>query len=197
MKIKKTEEILLHSCCGPCAEYPLQQLLAEHYLPTLYYFNPNIQPQVEWQRRYESLAKLSDSMDLPLVAVGSAATEQWLALPDQAERCRFCYQLRLEEVARYAKENCFPTFATTLLVSPYQQRELIVEIGQELADSYGLNFLAADWRPGFRAGQKLARTHGLYRQRYCGCIFSLGESSFKERIKAEHARLEQGISDRI
>lgn len=196
MKIKKTEGILLHCCCGPCAEYPLQQLSAENYQPTLYYFNPNIQPQAEWQRRYESLAKLSDLLDLSLVATGAAATEQWLSLPDQAERCRFCYRLRLEEAARYAQANRFPVFSTTLLVSPYQKHEMIVEIGQELADSYGLKFLAADWRPGFRAGQQWAREHGLYRQRYCGCIFSLEESSFKERIKAEHARLEQGISDR-
>ena len=104
MKIQKTEEILLHSCCGPCAEYPLQQLLAEHYLPTLYYFNPNIQPQVEWQRRYESLAKLSDLMALPLVAVGSA-NGAMAGVAHQAERCRFCYRLRLEEVARMQKKT--------------------------------------------------------------------------------------------
>lgn len=186
----QAEKILLHTCCGPCAEYPVQELLAADYAPTLYYFNPNIQPQVEWQRRYESLQKFSEITDLPLIAEGSSEIGRWLEIESSGiDRCRYCYETRLEKAAQFAHSHGFPVFTTTLLVSPYQQRDLIIEAGRKLAAKYGLEFLAADWRPGYRQGQQMAREHGLYRQRYCGCIISLGESSFKDKIKKEHDQL--------
>ncbi|HZW97317.1 MAG: epoxyqueuosine reductase QueH [Clostridiaceae bacterium] len=194
MNTHQVEKILLHTCCGPCAEYPVQELLAADYEPLLYYFNPNIQPQVEWQRRLESLQKLSEITDLALVAEGRSETERWLEMKDsQIDRCRYCYRTRLEKAAQYARSNGYPIFTTTLLVSPYQQHDLIVEIGRELAVEYGLEFLAADWRPRYRQGQQMARDDGLYRQRYCGCIISLEESSYKDKIKKELDQLTQSL----
>lgn len=195
MNIHQNKDILLHTCCGPCAEYPVQELLAASYAPSLYYFNPNIQPQVEWQRRFESLQKLSEISGLPLIAEGGSQTERWLEIEgSRINRCRFCYRTRLEKAAQYARSHGYRIFTTTLLVSPYQQHDLIIEIGHELAEEYGLEFLAADWRSGYRQGQQMAKEHDLYRQRYCGCIISLSESYYKDKIKIEHDNLTQSVN---
>ncbi len=193
MKLDLVDEkkILLHCCCGPCAEYPLQDLLTDGYKPHLYYFNPNIQPQVEWERRLQSVQKLSEILSLPSSFAGEAQTAKWLQMAAKdTDRCIFCYRIRLEAAAQYAFQNKFKLFSTTLLVSPYQDNDIITSLGNEIAKNYGLIFLARDWRPSFRQGQQLAKEHGLYRQRYCGCILSLEESSFKEKIKKELEELE-------
>ncbi|HHV42714.1 MAG TPA: epoxyqueuosine reductase QueH [Clostridiaceae bacterium] len=182
--------ILVHTCCGPCAEYPTRELLTAQYQPTLLYYNPNIQPQIEWRRRCDSLRKLADLLELELIVVGSAETEKWELMRDKAERCRYCYNTRLRKAARYARDHGFTIFTTTLLVSPYQDREQILALGHKLASQYKLDFFAADWRPGFRAGQQMAKDHALYRQRYCGCVHSLSESKFKDKILTEHLALE-------
>ena len=93
-----------------------------------------------------------------------------------------CYDIRMDAVARFASENGYDSFCTTLLVSPYQQHETIIRTAEEKAEQYGVKFEYIDFRPGFRKGQNMARDIGLYRQKYCGCIFSLDESEFKEKI---------------
>jgi predicted adenine nucleotide alpha hydrolase (AANH) superfamily ATPase len=100
--------------------------------------------------------------------------QEWESLEDKgASRCNMCYSLRMEEAARYASENGFEAFSTSLLVSPYQKHELIKELGDFYAEKYGIVFAYRDFRPGFRHGQQMAKEMGLYRQKYCGCILSI------------------------
>ena len=107
---------------------------------------------------------------------------KWVAFSGEEEqRCRMCYAVRMEETAKFAKDNNFDAFTTTLLVSPYQKHELIIELGKIYADKYGLEFYYEDFRPGFRAGQQKAKDLGLYRQKFCGCIVSYNESPFTKK----------------
>ena len=99
-----------------------------------------------------------------------------------ASRCEMCYDIRMDHVAKFAADNGYESFCTTLLVSPYQQHDRIAQISDEKASRYGVKFDYIDFRPGFRQGQDMAREIGLYRQKFCGCIFSLEESKFRDKI---------------
>lgn len=178
--------ILLHACCGPCAMYPVDYLLNEGKKLDLFWYNPNIHPQFEWNRRRENLQKCADHYKVNLIeGQDECMQEYWeekTYLTDFNSRCEMCYDIRLDEAARFASENGYDAFSTTLLVSPYQQHELIVKTAKMKAELYGVRFDYYDFRPGFRQGQNMARDIGLYRQKYCGCIFSLEESEFKDKI---------------
>lgn len=187
---EKDNRLLLHACCGPCAEFPVKELLGDHYQLTVYYHNPNIHPPVEWQRRLEQLQQVCAKNRLPLVVEGESRPDLWQFYQGE-NRCRMCYQVRLEAAAAKAAELGFPVFSTTLLVSPYQNHAALCEIGHELGRKYGVRFLDRDFRPGFREGQQMAREDGLYRQKYCGCLFSLEESDFRDKIKSDLDNLEK------
>lgn len=184
------KKLLLHICCGPCAMWPLERLLEEGVDVTLLFYNPNIQPGVEWERRHENAVKVADHYRLPLVARGCSLAEEWLRRADEgANRCRYCYQMRLACVAQEAEEGGFDAISTTLLVSPYQDRQMILEAGERAVQGKAVSFIPYDWRDGYRKGQAMARDLGLYRQKYCGCLVSLEESRFVDAIKEEHKRL--------
>lgn len=176
-------DILLHTCCGPCATYSTEHLAKEGYSPTMYYYNPNIHPFREWKQRREALKTFANTKELPLII------EEEYDMPDflrqvvfhEKERCGFCYRLRLTKTAEKAKELGVEWFGTTLLISPYQNRELILAIGKELAEEANLRFYEGDFRPGFRRSQEMAKELGLYRQGYCGCIYSECERYAKKR----------------
>ena len=174
-------ELLLHTCCGPCATYSTEYLREQGYAPTMYYYNPNIHPYKEWQRRKESLEKLASLKKLPLLLEETYELSVFLqrTVPHEKERCGICYRIRLEKTARQAQALGIPAFGTTLLISPYQNRELICKVGGELAAAYNLSFCDLDLRPGFRRSQELAREYELYRQGYCGCIFSERDRYYK------------------
>lgn len=178
--------LLLHCCCGPCAMYPVNLLKEAGREMDLFWYNPNIHPQFEWDRRLENLGKVADHYDLKMIAEGDACEEEyWKSeeyLKDYPTRCDMCYDKRLEFIARYAAENGYDAFSTTLLVSPYQQHDKIASIAGEKAEKYNVAFDYIDFRPGFREGQNMAREIGLYRQKYCGCIFSLESSEFRDKI---------------
>ncbi len=177
--------MLLHACCGPCSMYPVNLLLSEGTTLDLYWYNPNIHPEFEWNRRLENLAKAADHYHVNLIREGMCEEEYWKSgeyLEEYASRCLMCYDKRLDAAAKYASENGYDSFCTTLLVSPYQQHDAILVAGRRKAAKYGIEFEYHDFRPGFREGQNMARDIGLYRQKYCGCIFSLEESDFKEKI---------------
>ncbi|HHT05034.1 MAG TPA: epoxyqueuosine reductase QueH [Hydrogenispora sp.] len=176
-------ELLLHTCCGPCATYSTEFLQEQGYVPTMYYYNPNIHPYKEWQRRKESLEKLAVLKKLPLVLEEAYELSAFLqrTVPYENERCGICYRMRLEQTARQAQAMGIPAFGTTLLISPYQNRDLICQIGNELAAVYNLSFCDLDLRPGFRRSQQLARDYELYRQGYCGCIFSERDRYYKPK----------------
>lgn len=179
--------LLLHTCCGPCSEYPGEELLAAGVRPLMYYFNPNIHPEAEWQHRYEALAELCAKRQLSLRVDPSYDEETWAGLGTSPERCRFCYRVRMEAAAKEAQAQNLLYFTTTLLISPYQNREQILVAGEQAAQRYGRIFWQADWRDHFRYGENRAREDGLYRQKYCGCIVSLSESKFKAKTLQQQA----------
>jgi epoxyqueuosine reductase len=176
------KDIFLHSCCGPCSCYSTAKLLEEGLHPTLFFYNPNIHPYQEYQTRLESLKRLAQIRDLPVRVEPGYELEQFLAAvaANPSERCRHCYRIRLSGTAAKARESGFTLFGTTLLISPYQNRDLLLEIGHEIAIKYGLLFYDRDFRPGFRQSQAMAQELGLYRQKYCGCIYSEKERFYKE-----------------
>lgn len=180
----KTKTLLLHMCCGPCAEYPLEALREEGFTVSGYFFNPNIQPQKELDRRLAGVRKLSELRDFPVFAVERCDEQVWrdFSSPNKADHCNYCYRVRMFEAARFAKENDFPAFTSTLFVSPWQDHEALKQAAEEAAEHYGIRFKYRDFRPGYRQGQEMAKADELYRQRYCGCIYSLGESNYKEKI---------------
>ena len=187
METKSDSRMLLHACCTPCAEYPVSDLLSLGVRPDILYYNPNIHPKFEFDRRKEQIVKLGQIYDLSCLYSDDFRMDDWLAKAWEGKyssRCEMCYSIRMDYVAKYASENGYDCFSTSLLVSPYQQHDFIAEIASASADKYGVRFEYFDWRPHFREGQAMAREHGLYRQKYCGCIYSLEDSEFKEKIIA-------------
>ena len=179
------EKMLLHACCAPCAEYPVSDLLSEGIRPDILYYNPNIHPKFEFERRKEQIVKLGEIYDLKCFYSDDFFMDLWLQKGWEGKytsRCEMCYFLRMDYVAKFASENGYDSFGTSLLVSPYQQHDTITRIAIECAKKYDIRFSYYDWRPHFREGQNMAREHGLYRQKYCGCIYSLDDSDYKEKI---------------
>ncbi|MDU2066340.1 MAG: epoxyqueuosine reductase QueH [Sporomusaceae bacterium] len=186
-------KVLLHICCGPCSIYPihflreLDEFITDQADVTGYFYNPNIHPYKEFKRRLttarEYLQKIKlnfivdDTYDLPLFLTG--------ALTAEPSRCHFCYEMRLRKAAQVAKEKGFDAFTTSLLVSPFQKHELIKEIGERIAEEEGLLFHYIDFRPGWDDGVAESLELELYRQPYCGCIFSEQERyQKKKKVKA-------------
>jgi len=171
---------LLHICCGPCATFTVNTLRAAGAVLTGYWYNPNIHPYSEHERRRESLARFAEQVDLPMIwHPGYEMTAFFHAVHGQEQfglRCRACYRLRLESTARVAAQQGFEAFSTTLLISPYQDIESIRLIGDELATRYGVSFYWENLRRGFKQHHQLAQDYGLYRQQYCGCVYSEWEA---------------------
>jgi len=167
-------KLLLHICCGPCGVYPVRVLREAGHEVRGYFFNPNIQPYQEFARRMQAVAEMAAALDLPLIWNRSYDLEGWLRLVAfrEGERCRLCYYLRLRQAARTARGGRFEAFTTTLLYSRYQKHELIRELGEQVAREVGVPFYYQDFREGWAAGVAESRALGLYRQAYCGCIFS-------------------------
>ncbi|GHV90218.1 hypothetical protein AGMMS50268_07210 [Spirochaetia bacterium] len=186
MSVEK-QKLLLHSCCAPCSVKCIASLAEEGIKPALFWYNPNIHPFTEYRERRDTLVRFAADAGLELIsddeyglrlflrglygiAEESPADDRPQAL--HQPRCAYCYRLRLEKTAARAAEEGYDYFSTTLLISPYQNHDIIRQIGEELGQNYGVKFLYRDFRPLFRAGQARARELGLYMQKYCGCIFS-------------------------
>ncbi|MHB1293749.1 MAG: epoxyqueuosine reductase QueH [Anaerolineae bacterium] len=184
------QRILLHICCGPCATYSVRRLRTERWDVTGHWYNPNVQPFGEHERRRETLERYAREIDLPVL--WEPAYEMPLFFRAVAgheqyrERCISCYQLRLERTAQQAGAQGFDAFSTTLLVSPYQDQATIRRIAEGLAETYGVPFYYENLRRGFAESHQLARAHDLYMQRYCGCVYSEWEAL--DRDAATHSR---------
>lgn len=166
--------ILLHLCCGPCAVYPVRVLRAGGWSVTGYFFNHNIHPYQEFRKRLETAAAYAAGDGLPLVVRDEYRLEEFLAAVagDPAGRCRYCYASRLEETARAATEGGFSAWTSSLLYSRYQNHEEIRRLGEELGLRYGVPFHYEDYRAGWQEGIRLSKELAMYRQQYCGCIYS-------------------------
>lgn len=180
--------ILLHVCCAPCAIYPVESLKKAGHQIAGFFYNPNIHPYSEYLKRKGEVEKYSKDLGLNVI-YGDYDLEkyfQMVAYDGKVEdRCSECWWLRMIATAKFAKENGFEAFTTTLLVSPYQDQNTIKVIGEDVAAKCGLKFYYEDFRPGFKEAHDKARAAGLYCQNYCGCLFSE-----KERIE-EKARKKQ------
>ncbi|MFA6309303.1 MAG: epoxyqueuosine reductase QueH [Clostridia bacterium] len=166
--------LLLHMCCAPCALYPAGVLQDEKIEFEGFFYNPNIHPIDEFNRRKENVEIFSKNKGIKTTYADDFLQNDWENFSESDdERCKMCYSLRLSKTARFAKENGFNAFSTTLLVSPYQKHDLIKELGEKFSKDFGIEFYYRDFRPGFREGQARAKELGLYRQKYCGCIKSL------------------------
>lgn len=188
--------LLMHVCCGPCATWPLLKGPGGGAASvTGLFYNPNIHPIDEFNRRRGGAAALFKIAGRPLIVCDDYMEREWAGIgwaglgrvgvsppheenqaPARADgytqRCAACYRMRLEYTAAYARDNGYDAFTTSLLISPYQNHGLIIEVCEGLSWRYGVGFYYHDYRPHFREGQKMAREAGLYRQKYCGCIFS-------------------------
>jgi predicted adenine nucleotide alpha hydrolase (AANH) superfamily ATPase len=149
-----------------------------------YWYNPNVHPFMEHKRRLEAMQQLSELTDLPLIVYGEyKMIAHILAVAGhEADRCPICYRMRLEQTAKAAKTSGFDAFTTTLLVSPYQDHEKLVEIASDIAKNAGVDFYYEDFRPGFREGHRISKEMGLYHQPYCGCVYSEWERYAKFKI---------------
>lgn len=170
------ERLFLHVCCGPCACYPLEVLQAREVGLELWFYNPNIHPLAEFTRRRDTLAYLAMQKGLTVDFSVPYEPRKFLALamesPQPPGRCRLCYRLRLSAAAAEAKARGHTAFSTTLLFSRRQKHDLIIEEGRAAAAEHGLEFHYEDWRGGWQRGFEIAKGLGLYRQNYCGCLFS-------------------------
>jgi hypothetical protein len=176
-------KILLHICCGPCATYPYEVLKRNGWEVVGFFYNPNIHPYKEYERRLATLKDYAQKAGLEVIYKDEYDLEEFLrrVVYREAIRCQFCYYLRLKEAARAAKEGGFDAFTTTLLVSPYQDHHLIQEVASSAGKEVGINFHYDDFRSGYNQGIQLSKEYELYRQVYCGCIYSEKERAQSQR----------------
>lgn len=147
------------------------------------YFNPNIHPIEEFERRRENVARLAEIKGLKVEYLDDFRQPEWESFDGTGDaRCTMCYAVRLEKTAELAAAGGYDAFTTSLLVSPYQKHDLIKQLGDKFAAKYGVEFLYRDFRPGFRQGQQEARELGLYRQKYCGCIISFQANQNRQHL---------------
>ena len=172
---------LLHICCAPCANQCVESLRQESIAVTGFWYNPNIHPFTEYRERRNCVREYAESVQLPLIEKNDYALRPFVraVAEDIANRCVKCYEMRLFEAAKTAAENGCDSFTSSLFISPYQNHELMKQVAEQAADTYGVRFLYRDFREVFKAGQEYAREHCFYMQKYCGCVFSEEERYLK------------------
>ena len=183
-KYKKQVKVLLHTCCAPCTTYVHKALTDMGFKVKGFYYNPNIQPFTEYERRLITMKLYSALANLDMVYVDLYDIENFfdVIFRKKDKRCLYCYILRLHKAAAYAKKHGFDAFTTTLLVSPQQKHSLIKQAGRIVAKKFGIEFLYKDFRKGFSEGRRMANLMNLYKQQYCGCVYS-ERDRFKKGMK--------------
>jgi epoxyqueuosine reductase len=176
-------EILMHMCCSNCAVYPVRELQQRGISVKGFWFNPNIHPYLEYKSRLDSMRKLQELWGLDVVCDDNYGLKDFLrsVVNNEGNRCEYCYTVRLEKTAAKARETKADAFSTSLLVSPYQDLEMIKAIGLLMQEKYEVEFHFEDFRDGYWEGRKMAADLNLYRQKYCGCIYSEMERFTKLR----------------
>lgn len=176
-------KILIHTCCAPCFIAPYQQLQAEGRELSAWWFNPNIHPLLEYQKRRDTLYDFCAKEGITLIKHDTYGLKTFLenTLDRIDARCEYCYRVRLEALLKDAIKLGYQAITTTLLYSRYQKHDLIRSIAEELCQGSGVEFFYRDWRPLWQEGIRLSKAAGMYRQPYCGCIFS-EEERYREQI---------------
>jgi len=168
------ESVLVHVCCAHCAAYTIQYWRQQGYEVSALWYNPNIHPYQEHQQRLESTRSFAGEIELPLNVVDGYDMVEYFrrVAGHEAERCRHCFNLRLSRTADIARQQGFTAFTTTLLISPHQKHDLIKEVGDRLTEETGIKFLYADLRKRYSDSRHITKPLNLYRQQYCGCVYS-------------------------
>ena len=191
----RVPRLLLHSCCAPCSSYVLEYL-SRYFEITVFYYNPNIYPPEEFGKRVEEQKRLIAQLpaEHPISFLdGPYEPERFYEMakgleqvPEGGARCFKCYRLRLTETAEMARAGKYDYFTTTLSISPLKNAEKLNEIGGQLAKDYGVDYLYSDFkkRNGYKRSTELSREYGLYRQDYCGCVFSMRERRAQQEVAA-------------
>ena len=190
----RVPKLLMHSCCAPCSSYCLSYL-AQYFHITVYYYNPNITESAEYQKRVAEQQKFIEKLPVkyPIHFVeGAYEKERFYEMakgledcPEGGERCFLCYELRLREAAELAKKMQMDYFTTTLSISPLKNAERLNEIGDALAEEYGIAYLNSDFKKknGYKRSVELSEQYGMYRQYYCGCVFSKNQRDREIALK--------------
>ncbi len=190
----RTPSLLLHACCAPCSSYVLEYL-SEYFDITVLFYNPNISPAEEFVKRSAELVRLIKEMPLARrvkFIEGKYNREHFFELAgglentrEGGERCFKCYRLRLEETAKTASDGGFDYFTTTLSISPLKDAGVLNAIGKELSKKYGVDYLFSDFKKknGYKRSCELSRVYNLYRQNYCGCVYSKAAAERREQLK--------------
>lgn len=183
----RVPSLLLHACCAPCSSYCLENL-SQYFSITVLFYNPNISPETEYNKRVDEIRRLIDGLPVnnkvSLIEGRYLPSEFYNSVkglekePEGGKRCHVCYELRLREAAITAKELGFDYFTTTLSISPLKDAEKLNEIGKKLSDEYGVAYLYSDFKKknGYKRSIELSREYKLYRQNFCGCVFSRREA---------------------
>ena len=168
------KSVLVHSCCAHCAAYTARYWREQGYETTTLWYNPNIHPYMEHQRRLEAMQSLAQEMNLSLIVIEGYDIVDYFrrVVGHEAQRCQYCFRLRLSKTAETARQMDFSAFTTTLLISPHQKHDLLYEIGSELAEETGITFLYADLRKRYSDSRRMTKSWNFYRQQYCGCVYS-------------------------
>lgn len=168
------KSVLLHACCAHCAAYTIGHWRREGYEVSLFWYNPNIHPYLEHQERLKAMRSLAAEKAVPLISHEGYDVISYfrVVVGNESDRCRHCFRLRLSKTAAVAREKGFAAFTTTLLISPHQKHDLVREEGETLAKESGMEFLYADLRKRYSDSRHITKPMDLYRQQYCGCIFS-------------------------
>ena len=200
--IKKEQEqghvprLFLHACCAPCSSYVLEYL-SQYFEITVFFYNPNIAPVEEYSHRVAEIRRLIGEMEFvhPVTLMeGRYDPKEFYEMakgledvPEGGERCFRCYRLRMEEAAKLAKEGGYDYFTTTLSISPLINAQKLNEIGERLAGEYGVAYLVSDFkkRNGYKRSTELSKIYGLYRQDYCGCIYSKNQREREKKLREE------------
>ena len=168
------KSVLVHSCCAHCAAYTAYYWREQGYEVTALWYNPNIHPFMEHQHRLEAMQSLAQEMNLPFIVTEGYGIIDYFrqVVGHEAQRCQYCFRLRLSKTAETARQMGFSAFATTLLISPHQKHNLLREIGNQLAEETGTPFLYADLRKRYSDSRRMTKQLDLHRQQYCGCVYS-------------------------
>lgn len=175
------QKILLHSCCAPCTTFSSLDLVEKEFQPTLFFYNPNIHPKSEYDKRVEEIKKWAEIQKFNLV-IADYEIEKWMELVrgfenelEGGERCLKCYEMRLEKAAEYAQKNGIELITTTLTISPHKKAEVINQIGQEVCEKFGIQYWDSNFKKndGYKKSCEISEKNGFYRQDYCGCVYSM------------------------
>jgi len=184
---KSNDKLLLHVCCGPCSIYPLE-LLNLRFKTTCYFYNPNIYPESEYRRRFETMKIYADYAGIKLEynKAGDDFNDFIFAISEnKAKRCEICYMIRLDMTAQKAAIEGYDYYSTTLLYSIYMDHQKVKSIGESLGELHGVDFYYSDFREGWRKGVEVSKEMGMYRQNYCGCIYSLEDRTERLKMKEQ------------